>query len=351
MHLRFSHQELEEFSDYLNHEYGLKFTPSKFQTLENRILPVLAEFKCNKLSDAILQCKKNIKLRMDLLNALTTNETWFFRHPAHYKILTKKILPEIVKRAKLTGDNRIKIWSAGCSIGAELFSVMITVLEYLEAPEDWNLNFIGSDISSDSIALAKKGKFTKQELRLVDQKLLAKYFSPCGNDCFKVKPEIANLAEFEILNLLESWPARKLDIIFCRNVLIYFDENHKQKITEKFLKALNNDGYYLTSANESIHWETDMGLQKLFFENEYIYQKSKKKEQLKAYQFKTPSDLLRALNLLNQSAICYELQKINQTHHLAPKRAIYISQTDSIQADELFSLSSIKIFSKKPVSK
>ena len=99
---------------------------------------------------------------MKVLNVLTTNETWFFRHPAHNKILSKHVLKDIVEKAKKTGDNRIKIWSAGCSIGAEMFSIIFTVLDFLEEPEKWNLTFIGSDISSDAINQARKGNYTKK---------------------------------------------------------------------------------------------------------------------------------------------------------------------------------------------
>ncbi|GAB4275308.1 MAG: hypothetical protein Kow0029_16290 [Candidatus Rifleibacteriota bacterium] len=351
MHTRFEFKELEEFSHYLAQEYGLKFSHDKYSFLENRIFPIMQEFGCRKLSDVVLQCKRDIKLRMELLNALTTNETWFFRHPSHFKILADYILPRITEKGIKTKDNRIKIWSAGCSIGAELFSIIITVLEKLKNPESWNLTFIGSDISTDAISRARSGKFNKHELRFVESSLRNKYFKQCGTDCYLLNPEIVKMADFEVLNLLDRWPARKLDVIFCRNVMIYFDEKHKKKLTEKFLNSLNQDGFYLTSANESIHWQTSLGLKKLFIENEYIYQKSAQKESFRLYQFSTPSDLLRALNLLNQSGLPYKLEKIPQSHKLAPKRAIFISQKDSIQADELFSLSSIKVSSSRPYQK
>lgn len=343
MQTRFSTKELEEFSAYLNQEYGLKYLPEKFQQLENRIMPVMKEFDCRRLTDVILRFKHDIQLRMQVLNALTTNETWFFRHPSHHKILSKHILPKLIAKAKASGDNRIKIWSAGCSIGAELYSILITVLECLPDPEDWNLSFVGSDISSDAIERARSGKYSRHELRNTDIKILDKYFDRYGNDCYKIKPELYPLVEFEVLNLLERWPARKFDLIFCRNVMIYFDESHKRRITEKFLQALNPDGYYLTSANESIHWETEAGLKKLFIENEFVYQKTSRKKTFRIYHFATPSDLLRALNLLNQSGLPYELEKIKQINSGAPKRAIFIAQSDSNRAEELFSLSSIKI--------
>jgi chemotaxis protein methyltransferase CheR len=282
-------------------------------------------------------------LRRELLNVLTTNETWFFRHPAHHKILTDHVLPELIKRNDQIGDNRIKIWSAGCSTGAELFSIMITILEYLDSPEKWNLSFVGSDISSEAVSKAEKGIFTAHEIRYLPHKIKNKYFSRYANDQYQIKPELQNYVVFEVLNLLDKWPSRHFDIIFCRNVMIYFNENNKKRVTEKFLSSLNDNGYYFTSANESIHWETNVGLKKIFLENEYIYQKSEKKESRLLYLFATPTDLLRGINLLNQCGIDYKLKKIKQKHELAPKRALYISQSESNRADELFLLSSIKV--------
>lgn len=351
MHTRFSPTELEEFSNYLQQEYGLNFQAEKYQQLENRLRPIMQDFSCRTLGDIIIQSKKDIRLRMDLVNVLTTNETWFFRHPSHFRILTRHILPEFFKNAEKTGDNRLKIWSAGCSIGAETYSILISLLEAFDEKTNCNLTLIGSDISTDAISQARSGKYQRQELKLVDSRLLEKYFVASGHDSYTVKDELRKMVDFEVLNLVESWPARKFDIIFCRNVMIYFGEDHKKKITDKFLKALNENGYYLTSANESIHWQTKTGLKKLFLENEYLYQKTTAQESFRLYQFETPSDLLRALNLLNQTGLHYGLEKIKQSHSLSPKRAIFIAQKDSLRADELFSLSSIKVTGKRLFNK
>ncbi|MFZ5951478.1 MAG: CheR family methyltransferase [Candidatus Rifleibacteriota bacterium] len=351
MHTRFSPNELEEFCCYLKQEYGLSFSPEKYQQLENRIFPIMQEFSCRRLSDIIIQSKRDIRLRQDLVNSLTTNETWFFRHPAHFRILSRHILPQLEKRAAQTHDNRIKIWSAGCSIGAETFSILITLLENLKNPQDWNISLIGSDLASDAISRARAGIYNKSELKDIDKSIFDRYFASYGPDCYRIKDDLQKIVSFETLNLLDNWPPRKFDIIFCRNVMIYFSEEHKQKVTDKFLAALEDNGFYLTSANESIHWKTEAGLKKLFLENEYVYQKANVKESFRLYQFATPSDLLRALNILNQTGVTYGLEKINASHHLAPKRAIFISQRDSSRADELFLLSSIKVSSNHPYKK
>ena len=349
--MRFTPVELEDFSNFLKKEFGLSFSPEKYQQLENRIIPILENFSMRRLSEIVVQMKRNIRLRMDLINALTTNETWFFRHPSHFNILTKFILPELQKKSASTHDNRLKIWSAGCSIGAEPYSLLISLLEAFTSHEKWNISILGSDIASDAIARARTGTYEKQELKLIEPRLLEKYFVPAGHNCFRVREELSRMVEFEVLNLLDSWPARKFDVIFCRNVMIYFSEEHKKQVTDKFLESLNDNGFYLTSANESIHWQTRVGLKKIFVEDEFVYQKARSQKTFRLYRFATPSDLLRALNLLNQSGLSYGLEKIRQTHDLAPKRAIFISQDDCNRADELFSLSDIKVASNNPYPK
>ncbi|MGM0599780.1 MAG: CheR family methyltransferase [Candidatus Rifleibacteriota bacterium] len=343
MQKRFSQKDLREFSSYLSHEYGLSFGQEKFKQLENRLAPLIQKFECRTLHDIILGCKANINLRRELLNVLTTNETWFFRHPAHHKILTDHVLPELIKKAELSRDNRLKVWSAGCSTGAELFSIMITIFEYLNSPSQWNLSFLGSDISSEAIFKAQKGIFNAHEIRYLSNQIKTKYFTRYDNDLYQLKPELLYYVDFEVLNLLDNWPVRDFDIIFCRNVMIYFNETNKKRVTEKILSSLNENGYFFTSANESIHWETNIGLNKIFLENEYIYQKSEKKESRLLYLFATPNDLLRGINLLNQCGIEYQLKRIKQKHELAPKRALSILQSESNRADELFLLSSIKV--------
>lgn len=351
MQTRFNLNELEEFCSFLKQEYGLSFLPEKYQQIENRILPIMQQFNLRTLGDIILSSKKDIILRRELQNALTTNETWFFRHPAHFKILSRHILPQLQSQIEKSGDNRIRIWSAGCSNGAETFSILISLLEAIKQPQKFNITIVGSDIATDAISQARKGRYSHVELRLVERRILEKYFFQCNEEYFCIKPEYQKMVDFESLNLLETWPARKYDVIFCRNVMIYFGDEHRQKITEKFFNALNENGYYLTSANESIHWKTETGVKKLFLENEYVYQKTSQIERLRLYKFSTPSDLLRALNLLNQIGMSYGLEQTDQNHSLAPKRAISLSQKDSSRADELFLLSSIKVTSNRPFQK
>ncbi len=235
---RFSGKEIEDFCTFLSREYGLNFPPARYSFVENRLEPLMADFSCRTLSEIVLRARRDLKLRMDLLNNLTTNETWFFRHPEHFTILKKHVLPDLLERKKRAGDNRISIWSAGCSLGAELFSILFTLLDNISEPEKYNIQLVGSDISSEAVKTAQEGVYEGHQLRLIDQKTLQRFFLEAGHDNWRIRPEFEKYIEFEVLNLLYSWPARTYDIIFCRNTMIYFDSDNKEKLTKRFFNAL-----------------------------------------------------------------------------------------------------------------
>ena len=342
---------MNDFCLYLSREYGLSFPTTRYSFVGNRVETVMTDFGCNDLADIILKAKKDLKLRIELLNCLTTNETWFFRHPEHFKILREHILPEILASLRQTGDNRIRIWSAGCSIGAELFSILFTILDVLPDPQNFNIQLTGSDISNDALDKAKSAVYNGHELRLLNEKMLTKYFRKREHDSWQVLPEIQRYCSFELQNLLSSWPARSYDIIFCRNTMIYFDQSNKTKIAERFFKVLEPGGFYVTSANEMLHPGPQQEFSQIFIENEIVYRKLQQSNELKLVKFKTPTDLLRALNLLKNNGFYFQLEKIPQTHKLAPMRAIYLRKRESAKVEELFSLNSIKVTSSQLITK
>jgi len=342
---------MRDFCLYLSQEYGLSFPASRYSFIENRVEPVMSDFSCNSLSDIILRARKDLNLRIKLLNSLTTNETWFFRHPEHFKILRNHILPAIIENCKQSGDNRLCIWSAGCSIGAELFSILFTILDTLPNPQDYNIQLTGSYVSNNAIDRAKAAIYNGHELRLINEKTLAKYFKKRSLDSWQILPEFQKFCSFELLNLIDSWPARTYNIIFCRNTMIYFDQGNKDKIAERFFKALKTGGFYVTSTNEMLHLDSKRDFSQIFVENEIVYQKQRQSNELKLIKFKTPTDLLRALNLLKNNGFYFQLEKIPQEHKLAPLRAIYLRKRESAKIEELFSLNSIKITSSQLIMK
>ena len=297
-------KNLDLFCSILSRETGLSFPTSRYSFVENRLAPLLEKYQSSDPNDLILKSKHNLNIRIDIINTLTTNETWFFRHPEHFEILKENVFPQIIKNKS---DKAINIWSAGSSNGAELYSILITAKESIPESENIRINILGSDISYEAIQSAKKGIYTSRELRDTAPYLVDKYFTKLNDDCFSIKDELKLDVNFEYLNLLETWPPRTFDIIFCRNTMIYFNKENKEKLIKKFYRSLELDGYFFTSANEQIDLnDEEYGFCKLFLKNEYIYQKTNKRKKTCDIFFKSPTDLLRATNLLKKNSFHFQ---------------------------------------------
>ena len=297
-------KNLDLFCSILSRETGLTFPTSRYSFVENRLAPLLEKYSSSNPIELIHKSKHDLNIRIDIVNALTTNETWFFRHPEHFEILKEEILPKIVKSKT---DKVINIWSAGCSIGAELYSILITVKETIPESENFRISIIGSDISYEAIQTAKNGIYSSETLKMTAPFLIDKYFIKENNNRFRIKDELKQYVTFEFLNLLETWPARTFDIIFCRNTMIYFNKENKEKLIKRFYKSLELDGYFFTSANEQVELnKDDFVFNKIYIKNDYIYQKTNQKNRTSSIFFKTPTDLLRATNLLKKHLYYFE---------------------------------------------
>ena len=328
--------EYAQLRDFLSREYGLFFDTSKVTFLENRVLPLIQKFGCSDMNGLISTIQSDQARRIELLDIITTNETWFFRHPRHFDILREEVLPPLLRSRDRDGQRRISIWSAGCSIGAEAYSIAITILELLRDPLPWQISIIGSDISSSALERARRGVYTSTELRLLSSMLITRYFAPTGSGEFRVKPELAALVRFEHLNLLDVWPDRQFDVIFCRNTMIYFKEATKAALTERIYKALDPGGMFFTSATETLHWKGDDEFEKLFIHGEYVYHKRPATKSYILYRFQTPSDLLRALNLLVKFNHEYQLMNIPQLSPSSPRKALFVPKRLQSTIDRLF---------------
>lgn len=322
---RLTSQDYLHLRDFLAREFGLFFDSEKVTFLENRVGPIFAAMHCVDMNQFIAGIQETPHRRTELLNAVTTNETWFFRHPRHFDILREVVIPELAQRRRQSDTKKLSFWSAGCSIGAELFSILISARESLPDFEDWRLTLIGSDISSDSIRRANTGVYTSQELKLISPGIIARYFRPKGIDAFEVLPEFRGLVHFERLNLLDPWPQRTFDIVFCRNTMIYFQLKTKTDLTERFFKSLSPDGVFFTSATETLHSVDSSMFNQEFVQGEYIYRKRGNSGNVHVlFRFKTPSDLLRALNLLTRNRIEFHLMSIPQASAQGPRKALHV---------------------------
>ena len=254
--------EGNEFSLWANYVYSItriSLDPSKGYLIETRLSVLMRETgsrSYKELLDRVLADSTGA-LKRKVVGAITTNETSFFRDTSPFELLRQKILPALVDaRVKQFGRARpmtLRIWSAACSTGQEVYSTAIVCKETLADISKYDVRILGTDISDKVVAQASYGKYTKLELErgLAPEKVAA-YFRPDGTD-FKISDELRALTTFRTLNLLEplAFPA-KFDVVFCRNVAIYFAEADKRQLFDSITRVMAPDACLIIGATESL---------------------------------------------------------------------------------------------------
>ncbi len=189
------------------------------------------------------------------IDQLTVNETYFFRNTPQLLIFSNHVLPQILKEKRKTNDRNIKVWSAGSSNGCEAYTLAILLHENIDNIKEWNIEIIGTDISESVINIAKAGLYTERELKDVPNSLKIKYFTK-KEKYYHISDEIKKIVHFDFLNLTKQNEISKMknvDILFCRNVLIYFDFSVQKKLLQNFYDNLNTDGYIFLGHSESVY--------------------------------------------------------------------------------------------------
>jgi len=195
---------------------------------------------------------------VSLINAITTNVTSFFRENHHFEALTRLMLPEAMERN--SHSRRLRIWSAGCSSGEEPYSIAMTAAECLPANSRWDFKILATDIDSDVLAAAGRGVFSLDRLSGIPQGRLQRWFqngSGTNAGFAKVRNALVSMITFRTLNLMGDWPMRgPFDVIFCRNVMIYFDQPTRERLISRFAQLLAPGGYLCLGHSESIHGQS-----------------------------------------------------------------------------------------------
>lgn len=188
-----------------------------------------------------------------LLDLISTNKTDFFREPKHFEFLREQILPEQRRSRSL------RVWSSACSTGEEPYSIAMTLYDGVEEPGQWDFRILASDLSTRVLAKAASGIYDLERLRDLDAEKVHRHFlQGCGahEGCVKIKPHLGRMISFRRLNLMDaSFPIRSpLDVIFCRNVMIYFDRPTQETLIAKFHRYLRPGGYLFIGHSESLQW-------------------------------------------------------------------------------------------------
>lgn len=245
--------DFEFYKDMLYKKSGLSLTPDKSYLIDSRLTPVAKAHGFDNLQamTAKIKLAPDRELLKDIVEAMTTNETSFFRDSKPFDTFKNTILPYFLKTR--VGTRRLRIWSAACSSGQEAYSLAMLLKESSNLMSGWNIEIVGTDISDDIIEQARKAEYSQFEVqRGLPIMLLMKYFTQVG-DRWQLKDDIKSMVRFENFNLLD--PMTRLgqfDLIFCRNVLIYFDEPLKRQVLNNMAGQMNKDGFLVLGGAETV---------------------------------------------------------------------------------------------------
>ncbi len=249
--------ELAVWSRYIHEISGIHLDDSKGYLLETRLAGLLRESGAGNLSEFFYKARadQTNTLRRKIIESITTNETSFFRDTAPFDLLRHKLIPELIDRRTRAGLKPIpiRIWSAACSTGQEAYSTGIVFKELLGDLAKFDIRILGTDISNKAVAQASYGEYTRLELqRGLPQDALVRHFTASGEK-HRIRDEIRALATFRTMNLMEpfAFPSA-FDIVFCRNVAIYFTETDKVRMFRNIGRCLAKDGCLIIGATESI---------------------------------------------------------------------------------------------------
>lgn len=255
---------------------GIFFDNDSKYLLEKRLARRLTALNLPSFRDYYHYLKYNRKKDqelMDIMDILTTNETYFFRESFQLKAFTDEIIPELIAKKSESGLRTLRIWSAGCSTGEEAYTIAMLLHGTTEL-RGWKIEIIGTDISQRVLHHARRAVYGKSSFRATDEEYIKHFFIE-QDDGFKVCDEIRDLVTISHLNLFDvnrMFMLGRMDLIFCRNVIIYFDLAAKKRVVESFFNSLNDGGYLLLGHSESLmNVTTQFTLR--HFKNDMIYQK------------------------------------------------------------------------------
>jgi Methylase of chemotaxis methyl-accepting proteins len=194
----------------------------------------------------------------EVMNAISTNLTSFFRENDHFIYLSQTFFPEMAKKARSGGKIRLRGWSAGCSTGEEVYTMTMTIHESIPHLEEWDVKLLATDIDTEVVAHGQRGIYSKDRVQGIAPALVKKYFDPItdekGKPAYQTKEALRRMVTFRHLNLFSEWPFRnKFDFIFCRNVMIYFDRPTQEGLINNYYNNLNYGGHLFIGHSESLN--------------------------------------------------------------------------------------------------
>lgn len=250
-------EEFRLIREFVINEFGLIIDEARMNYLSSRLLPHLAELGLETFLDYYACLKfspRGSKEQQKFISIITNNETYFFREDAQLQVLAEHVVPRIKENKQQTGRKKIRLFSAGCSSGEEVYTLAMVLLESGHFLWDWDILVTGLDIDREMIARAQEGLYSGRAFQTTPQHFRDKYFTKKG-DSYQVKESLSRITRFEETNLLRLdhlLANERADVIFCRNVFIYFNDDTVRKIVDNFSRLLEPEGYLFLGHSESL---------------------------------------------------------------------------------------------------
>ncbi len=236
-------------------ETGIHLSEQKRDLVYSRLTRRLRALKLKGFDDYLDLVQSDSNAEMEhFVNAITTNLTAFFRENHHFEYLATDLLPAVANQGKLNG---LRIWSAGCSTGEEAYSIAITLRETVSNLDSYGIQILASDLDSDVVKIASAGVYEEKRIEGMSRERVRKWFyrgTGANAGRVKVRPELNKLITFKQLNLIDPWPINgSFDIVFCRNVIIYFNKETQSALFERFAQKINPNGHLIIGHSENLN--------------------------------------------------------------------------------------------------
>jgi chemotaxis protein methyltransferase CheR len=257
--LKISTEEFSQLRDFIYDRSGIYIADNRKYLLENRLANRIKKLNLKGYGEYFYYLQYDPRKQQELnrlFEAITTNETSFYRNPPQLKVFQDKVLKAVLDARRVKRTKSLRIWSAGCSTGEEPYTLAIILHEVL-GPEisQWDIKITANDLSEAVLMSARRGIYTDYALRTTPKEIIRKYFE-ADDGKFKIKPEVKRLVSFGQINLNDRVQLKRVErsqIVFCRNVIIYFDDAVKKQVIGSFYDNLLPGGYLLIGHSESLH--------------------------------------------------------------------------------------------------
>ena len=274
-----SEHELSEIRMLIEERTGICFDESRERFFSTRVREHLRAKGLQRGTDLLRNMRKSNVEYEALLERLLTQETSFFRYPGVYEAFEKRVLPELHVKKFWKNPRTLRIWSAGCSTGEEPYSIAITIADSLSFADSWNVEILATDVGRQALKHAERGVYAGRSIASVSQKQLANHFSSVEGGQ-QVKPRLRKMVSFAQMNLASPVYLGRMDAIFCMNVLIYFSEERRRAVVQRFYETLEPGGYLFLGHSESIS-KMPVKFQAIVLNDCILYRKPTAEELLK----------------------------------------------------------------------